>query len=292
MHIRLAFSYIAPGISWCHHVVSVVISAEQRLVHSTMKPILLVIALQLAATSYVAMCSPVVSDECGRLSRRAAPLRPPVDDTQKSDCVAFNYTYCNDMGHSNGWGSYSYASFPNGRQQTQPQCAIDEIADFNTLLQSTDQCSTKLGTLLCFYYFPWCDPNTVMADSYGKLVHLHVLPCRSVCEEVRRDCRASLEALGQTWPRHLNCSDTRIFPIPGAGGLGSPIQCTTGSQLTTTDDPSASSDSPSVTPVTPTNPIGTREPEGEVSHNNETTTWGLVVLTTIIVEISMVKEIG
>ncbi len=195
-----------------------------------MRPLLVALALQLVA---VAMCS---FDECGRattapLSRQSRQTPGRVDPTGQdtgSQCQNFTYAYCNRMGTSGT--PYSKAWFPNGRGQTLVNCALGEIADFVNY-PSVRNCSELLGTLLCFYYFPWCDGD------------FKVLPCRSVCEQVRDECRPIFASLTLPWPEHLDCTDTRKFPIY-LDDNRSLIQCAKG---------------PPSTPVTPPI-ITTKEP--------------------------------
>lgn len=92
-------------------------------------------------------------------------------------CVEqFNHPYCRQIN-----GQPRNAMFPNPRGQYMAD-AMKEFNDFATLMDKG--CSEKLGTLLCFFYFPFCTPG------YSIVIK----PCRSLCEEVTRDCAEALTA--------------------------------------------------------------------------------------------------
>lgn len=57
-------------------------------------------------------------------------------------------------------------------------------------------CSPLLKHFVCSLYAPMCDPV------YLK----EIVPCRSLCENVRDSCSAIMEKHGFPWPKHLQCS--------------------------------------------------------------------------------------
>lgn len=169
---------------------------------------LLILALSLAAVSTAASRVQPVSEqstdnECGIRVGRAATIRPPVGGHRTGECLQFNYTFCNSMGQDNT--PYSHARFPNARGQSKPRCAAEELDHY--IINGVSNCSLAMGPLLCFHYFPFCDPL------YGFTVK----PCRSVCEQAQRECVDDLRRLGAGWPEHMDCSDENKFTPDGTG---------------------------------------------------------------------------
>lgn len=149
-----------------------------------------------------------------------------VRDEPSTMCVPFQHPYCSTFG-------YNHTAFPNPRQGSLDKIkltdgptanystnAFKEFAEFAPLMDTG--CSHKLGTLLCFFYFPLCNPP---AQVEGTL--LTIRPCRSLCEEVTRDCaealRAALAAYGledHGWEElpHFKCSHYEFNGKNGAKG--------------------------------------------------------------------------
>ena len=75
-------------------------------------------------------------------------------------------------------------------------------------------CSDKIGTLLCFFYFPPCNPPQP-EDGAGRgntaVTVNEFWPCRALCEEAHRDCEGEF-AKNRHQPQwqdlylHLDCS--------------------------------------------------------------------------------------
>lgn len=141
-------------------------------------------------------------------------------DRSERECVAFTHSYCNKF-------NYSLAIFPNPRGHETPEQAAAEFNDFNGLLSSG--CHTKLGTLLCFIYFPVCnkgnfDPKNDLADGF--------YPCRELCQEVHNSaCTLLVTKFAGSWAPHLQCNFTdsngKSFYKP-ALSLPNPINCING----------------------------------------------------------------
>ena len=114
------------------------------------------------------------------------------------ECVEFTHPYCSLF-------NYTMATFPNPRGHETPEDAAEEFNDFNVLLGS-NACHTKLGTLLCFLYFPVCnkanfDPERALADGF--------FPCQELCDEVHAStCTDIIEDHVGAWPPHLQCNYT------------------------------------------------------------------------------------
>ena len=58
--------------------------------------------------------------------------------------------------------------------------SLDEFKKVSSLLTSRYQCSNKIATLLCFFYFPSCS----IAEINSKKEIFTAFPCRSLCKEV------------------------------------------------------------------------------------------------------------
>ena len=139
------------------------------------------------------------------------------------ECRSFQHSYCNSF-------NYGRARFPNPRQEKESELpngiktyeddAFREFNDFGSLLDTG--CSNKLGTLLCFFYFPFCinDPT----------IQVRILPCRSLCQEVVSDCAEDLEMVfaqqghsNRGWKDlpHFNCTH---YTFDGCNGpKGEPV---------------------------------------------------------------------
>ena len=81
--------------------------------------------------------------------------------------------------------------------------AKSEFNDFIPLLQSG--CHEKLGTLLCFIYFPFCD---------SARPSIRIYPCNELCEEVHNSpCTNLINSHGSGWNTALQCNNSIYRPI-------------------------------------------------------------------------------
>ena len=109
-------------------------------------------------------------------------------------CVEFTHPYCSQL-------NYTHAIFPNPRGHESPEEAAIEFADFTRLLETN--CHPKLGTLLCFFYFPYCN------DVFFELNDEEFYPCKEVCEEVHNStCTSHVTSAVKSWVQHLQCNYT------------------------------------------------------------------------------------
>lgn len=121
----------------------------------------------------------------------------PASDRTERECMEFTHSYCNKF-------NYTTAIFPNPRGHETPEEAAAEFNDFVPLLNR--RCSPKLGTLLCFMYFPVCnkpyfDPKSDLVDGF--------YPCRELCQEVHLSaCTLHILSAVGTWAPHLQCNFT------------------------------------------------------------------------------------
>ncbi|ETN67668.1 hypothetical protein AND_000509 [Anopheles darlingi] len=83
-------------------------------------------------------------------------------------------------------------------KRNKPMALSVEISSLRPIIQSG--CSKQSLFLFCSSLFPLCSPNAPRP----------VYPCRSLCEQVRRDCFAD-PVSAKLWPDYLDC---RLLPQP------------------------------------------------------------------------------
>ena len=160
----------------------------------------------------------------------------PVTPEVTHQCLNFTHPFCNSAG-------YSTAQFPNNRDQNF-SAAAGEFSHFVLALKSG--CSDKLGTLLCFYYFPFCQRTMWQTQP--------VLPCRETCQEARNNCENVLRENGHNWPIHLDCSKDYFLPA-------SSKKCANGTLAVSTNNGPKEVDPTLTSPSSTTaNPIPTATP--------------------------------
>lgn len=114
----------------------------------------------------------------------------PSDD---SKCERITVPLCSDV-------LYNYTRFPNMLGHLTQHKAAADIEHFKPLIHAS--CSKNLRFFICSIYTPMCT----------EAVNQAVTSCRSVCEEVRRDCHEMLKNFGLNWPAMLNCTKFPKFP--------------------------------------------------------------------------------
>lgn len=111
------------------------------------------------------------------------PLGTPFLNSQ---CVPFKSRTCNTLGLS----GYDHTPFPHPLSPDYVYSigVLERVA--NEIIERTiaSGCSPHAAEFLCFTYFPFCS-----ADKPGVRP---VVPCKSLCESVRDDCRSEK---GVTW---------------------------------------------------------------------------------------------
>ena len=121
--------------------------------------------------------------------------RPPPTNEQEQ-CVPFHHYYCSKFGYNQ-----TISPNPWARDLTLEQ-ATREFSDFADLLRRN--CSEKLGTFLCFTYFPLCYRQPLAGAR--KLV----LPCRETCDIVHNsECNSLVLGSVGEWGKHLQCTNFR-----------------------------------------------------------------------------------
>ena len=145
----------------------------------------------------------------------------PVDRSDR-ECVEFTHSYCNKF-------NYSTAIFPNPRGHETPEKAAAEFGDFTALLNNNG-CHPKLGTLLCFIYFPVCNKGNFNPEN--SLVE-GFYPCHELCQEVHNSsCTEFITSTAGSWAPHLQCDftdeETRRSYYKPANSLPDPTNCING----------------------------------------------------------------
>lgn len=102
-----------------------------------------------------------------------------------------------------GWTSVSFPNFRNHRTQAEAQ---RELRDFLPLINNN--CSNAIVHFLCSIYAPYCDTD------YPQL---RLRTCKELCQHVRNDCEDNLNSFGYSWPEHLNCNNSTLFPLNASG---------------------------------------------------------------------------
>uniref|UniRef100_A0AC35FF44 Frizzled-4 n=1 Tax=Panagrolaimus sp. PS1159 TaxID=55785 RepID=A0AC35FF44_9BILA len=110
---------------------------------------------------------------------------------------------------------YNQTIFPNPIFPHDQQSLQSQIEHFKPLIKT--KCNPHIKFFICSVFAPMCPDQLPQA----------VTSCRSVCEEVKRDCIKILQEFDIQWPAPLNCSkfpegpdlcmrpqeDTRLPPI-------------------------------------------------------------------------------
>lgn len=129
------------------------------------------------------------------------PGQVVIKDEDEGVCVPLLEPYC-------AWaaGPRPWSFFPNLHGQWTFEEALLQFNDFIPLLE--DNCSGFLGTLLCYYYFPFCGNFSNPDHSWEQRP---VGPCYEVCVEARAACERQLNKAGYPWPTFLDCESNPVF---------------------------------------------------------------------------------
>ena len=121
---------------------------------------------------------------------------PPTTPAGPS-CQAFSASelpYCTYL-------NFSMVGFPNARDHMTQTEAFTEMNDFKRLIETS--CSGAILSFLCGYYAPVCLQNQLVST-------ITLLPCRSLCMEVRSKCEYFVQCGDHgnpSWPAHLDCQN-------------------------------------------------------------------------------------
>ncbi|GMR54247.1 hypothetical protein PMAYCL1PPCAC_24442 [Pristionchus mayeri] len=111
------------------------------------------------------------------------------EQTAKGRCVPMQQKLCSDI-------PYNMTYYPNPISATE-QSQIDH---FNPLIKT--KCHPHIKFFVCSVFEPMCPEQMPQA----------VTACRSVCEEVKRECVSIIEEFGLSWPELLECSKFPAHP--------------------------------------------------------------------------------
>ncbi|GMT01236.1 hypothetical protein PENTCL1PPCAC_23410 [Pristionchus entomophagus] len=110
-------------------------------------------------------------------------------ESTKGRCVPMTTKMCADI-------PYNMTYYPHPISATE-QSQIDH---FNPLIKT--KCHSHIKFFLCSVFEPMCPEQMPQA----------VTACRSVCEEVKRECVSIIEEFGLQWPELLECSKFPASP--------------------------------------------------------------------------------
>lgn len=113
------------------------------------------------------------------------------------NCERIQVPLCSDT-------PYNFTRMPNILGHADQQNAAVTIDEYKALVDA--QCSSNLKFFLCSMFTPMCT----------DAVDVAITSCRSVCEEVKKNCLPLLTNFGLPWPETLNCTQ---FPVKGQGTL-------------------------------------------------------------------------
>uniref|UniRef100_A0A7E4VRH7 Frizzled-4 n=1 Tax=Panagrellus redivivus TaxID=6233 RepID=A0A7E4VRH7_PANRE len=107
------------------------------------------------------------------------------DQTTKSQCQPIDVPLCQDLPYN--MTIHPNPIFPHDQQS-------DQTEHFRPLIKT--KCNPHIKFFVCSVFAPMCPIQLPQA----------VTSCRSVCEEVKRDCIKILQEFDLEWPAALNCS--------------------------------------------------------------------------------------
>ncbi|KXJ24952.1 Frizzled-5 [Exaiptasia diaphana] len=126
------------------------------------------------------------------LSRTGVPsagLRSPLSGR----CEKLKLIMCNGVG-------YKWIQFPNYFNQTHQHDVDRSIYHYWPLVEV--QCSKFFTHFLCSFYTPVC---TDLLPRNKATIKGNILPCRSLCEKVNRECGPLMQTYKFTWPEAMDC---------------------------------------------------------------------------------------
>lgn len=105
----------------------------------------------------------------------------------KSRCEPIEISLCKDM-------PYNLTYYPNSMVQSDQHSLQTQTEHFRPLIKTN--CHPQIKFFVCSVFAPMCPEHLPQA----------VTSCKSVCEEVKRDCLSILQEFGIEWPEPLNCN--------------------------------------------------------------------------------------
>ena len=109
-----------------------------------------------------------------------------------SKCEPLTAPMCSDLRqHYKSERMYNTTIYPNSLDHRNQNEAALELHQFAPLIAV--KCSKYMKLFLCTVYAPMCSQPII-------------LPCRSLCEEVRNGCLPLMRQFGFKWPDSLKCN--------------------------------------------------------------------------------------
>ena len=105
------------------------------------------------------------------------------------DCELISIPQCRSM-------PYNMTRFTNSFDQFDQMVANRSFQQYDALIATN--CSKDLVFFLCAKSVPFCFS--------GQGLPHPILPCRSVCQRVKRDCMPVIRRSGGKWPKKHDCS--------------------------------------------------------------------------------------
>ena len=90
-------------------------------------------------------------------------------------------------------------NFPGHKKQ---QDAIQQLNTWTPLMMT--ECHPNLKFFLCSVYVPLCPQNSHNSIQQSG-PSMQILPCQSICEDVRKECEPQMKKVGRSWPETLQC---------------------------------------------------------------------------------------
>uniref|UniRef100_A0A1I7SGE6 FZ domain-containing protein n=3 Tax=Bursaphelenchus xylophilus TaxID=6326 RepID=A0A1I7SGE6_BURXY len=130
------------------------------------------------------------------------------EKAHKQQCQPIHIDSCLDL-------PYNSTIAPKSNIFGDEQSLSEQVRHFNPLFKT--KCSSHLKFLVCSVFAPMCPPEMPQA----------VTSCRSVCEEVKRDCMSILSEFDIKWPSLLNCTNFPLEPELCMKPAAAPARVTT-----------------------------------------------------------------
>ena len=105
---------------------------------------------------------------------------------------------------------YHFIQLPNFFNHTHQNDAGRDMYGFWPLVETN--CSPKLQLFLCSLYAPMCTKTVSSARRITGSLTNNVLPCRSLCHQVKLECGTLMKLYGLKWPQGVECKG---FPTDG-----------------------------------------------------------------------------
>lgn len=121
----------------------------------------------------------------------------PITISPPSGCEVSYLKICQGVG-------YDFTQFPNFFNHKHQNDAGREVHRFWPLVEI--KCSPKIQLFLCSLYVPMCTKTLSSAREMTSSLTHNMLPCQSLCYQVKRECRTIMKLYGLRWPEGVECT--------------------------------------------------------------------------------------